>query len=75
MVQAAWTALHTKGACLAALCRRGKKRTVIAVVHSMLVSAFQCCAVASPTRISEVTTSTSALDRQKLTGSHDNSIV
>lgn len=45
LVQAAWAASHTKGSYLQALyqrlaARRGKKRALIAVAHSILVSAW-----------------------------------
>lgn len=45
MVQCAWAAVHTKGTYLSALyhrlaARRGKKRTIVAVAHSMLVSFY-----------------------------------
>lgn len=45
LIQAAWAATHTKGTYLAALyhrlaARRGKKRAIVAVAHSILVAAY-----------------------------------
>lgn len=53
MVQCAWAASRTKGTYLAALyrrlaARRGKKRAIIAVAHSMLVSFYHMLANQQP---------------------------
>ena len=53
MVQCAWAASRTKGSYLAALyhrlaARRGKKRAIVAVAHSMLVSFYHMLAKRQP---------------------------
>lgn len=53
MLQCAWAASHTKGTYLAALyhrlaARRGKKRAIVAVAHSLLVSFYHMLANRQP---------------------------
>ena len=53
MVQAAWPAVRTKGTFLKAryhriAARRGKKRAIVAIAHSMLVSAWHMLAYQQP---------------------------
>ena len=55
LVQAAWAASHTKGSYLQALyhrvaARRGKKRAIIAVAHSIVVSGWHMLTKNEPYR-------------------------
>jgi transposase len=53
MVQCAWSAIRVKGTYLSALyhrlaARRGKKRAIVAVAHSMLVSFYHMLSKRQP---------------------------